>query len=62
MIWSRVFTKHLLGVGAIKIFAHSIKKRINSCQLIEPLDMTAPRISLEQWRALVAVVEAGGYA
>ncbi|MBM2853275.1 MAG: LysR family transcriptional regulator [Steroidobacteraceae bacterium] len=24
--------------------------------------MTAPRISLEQWRALVAVVEAGGYA
>ena len=24
--------------------------------------MTAPRISLEQWRALIAVVEAGGYA
>lgn len=24
--------------------------------------MTAPRISLEQWRALVAVVDAGGYA
>ena len=23
---------------------------------------TSPRISLEQWRALIAVVEAGGYA
>ena len=26
------------------------------------LEMAAPRITLEQWRALLAVVDAGGYA
>jgi DNA-binding transcriptional LysR family regulator len=30
--------------------------------LLQEIDMSEPRVSLGQWRALVAVVEAGGYA
>ncbi len=40
----------------------SIKKRKISPLSIEFIELSSPRISLEQWRALVAVVEEGGYA
>ncbi len=40
----------------------AIKKVKISTRSIDRIDMTALRITLEQWSALVAVVEAGGYA
>ncbi len=40
----------------------SIKKRKLSLISFDFIDMYSPRISLEQWRALVTVVDAGGYA
>jgi len=39
-----------------------IEKTIFSADTIDFLDMPAPKITLDQWAALVAVVEAGGYA
>ena len=41
---------------------HLIKKTIFSRLSIYLIDMNNPRITLDQWSALVAVVEAGGYA
>ena len=41
---------------------HLIKKTVFLAFTIELIDMSAPRITLDQWAALVAVVEAGGYA
>jgi len=41
---------------------HSIIQRIISTTFIELFDMSAPRISLDQWNALVSVVESGSYA
>ena len=44
------------------VLHNPIKKRNFSAKSIDIFDLMAPRISLEQWRALVAVVEQGGYA
>ena len=44
------------------LLARSIKKVKIPNQTIEPFDMSAPRISLEQWRAFTAVVDSGSYA
>lgn len=46
----------------IKILFESIKKRKISAKQFERIDYMAPKITLDQWRALVAVVESGGYA
>jgi len=49
----------------IKRFIHSMKKRKISASTIETIDQSmsqAPRISLDQWQAFVAVVESGSYA
>src|SRR5512135_3054196 len=53
--------------GVIQLESHFpsiylIKKAIISALPIDLIDMSAPRITLDQWAALVAVVEAGGYA
>jgi DNA-binding transcriptional LysR family regulator len=57
-----------LRCAAIKAFNNSIKKRIISVYFIDFFDWMAMatsahlRVSLEQWRALVAVVDHGSYA
>src|SRR4029077_8189260 len=75
--WPRVRTALARGVAAARIccrsfsmvvmpgnvaLSTSIKKRKISAIPIESVDMSPPRITLDQWAALVAVVDAGGYA
>ena len=52
-----------VGTAAIEQLSTPIKKRKIAGKHFDFTDqMEHPRISLEQWRALVAVVDAGGYA